>query len=66
AALALDDSAPEAARAAARVLRSTPLPGGEIVALRTATTDARALDAAETIMAHAYAGVVRAEPDEPA
>jgi hypothetical protein len=66
AALALDESAPEAARDAARVLRSTPLPGGEIVALRTATADARALDAAETVMAHAYAGVVRAEPDGPA
>lgn len=52
---------PEEVRAAARVLRQTPLPGGEIVALRTASTDARALDAAETIMAHAYAEVLRAE-----
>jgi hypothetical protein len=64
AALSTDASVPEAVRAAALVLRQTPLPGGEIVALRTATTDARALDAAETIMAHAYAEVVRAEPDE--
>lgn len=66
AALADDAEAPEPVRAAARALRQTPLPGGEIVALRTAATDARALDAAETIMAHAYAGVLRAEPDEPA
>lgn len=64
AALIDDASAPEAARVAARVLRQTPLPGGEIVALRTASTDAHALDAAETIMAHAYAGVVRAEPHD--
>ncbi len=64
AALTDDASAPEAVHAAALVLRQTPLPGGEIVALRTATTDARALDAAETIMAHAYAGVLRAEDDE--
>ena len=66
AALSADGGVPEAARTAARVLCQTPLPGGEIVALRTATTDARALDAAETIMAHAYAEVVRAEPDAPA
>lgn len=65
AALAVDEGAPEAVRAAAMLLRQTPLPGGEIVALRTAATDARALDAAETIMAHAYAGVVRAEPETP-
>lgn len=63
AALTDDPAAPEAVRVAARVLRQTPLPGGEIVALRTATTDAKALDAAETVMAHAYALVVRAEPD---
>ena len=65
AALADDTGAPDEARVAARLLRQTPLPGGEIVALRTAMTDARALEAAETIMAHAYAEVVRAEPGEP-
>ena len=60
-----DTGAPEAAHAAARVLRQTPLPGGDLVALRTPTTDGTALDAAETVMAHAYAGVVRSEADEP-
>ncbi len=62
AALSVDATVPEEVRSAARLLRQTPLPGGEIVALRTATTDARALDAAETVMAHAYAEVLRAEP----
>ena len=61
---AADDRAPEAVREAARVLLVTPLPGGPIVALRTATSDARALDAAETVMAHAYAVVLKAEPLE--
>ena len=59
--LSRDETAPETVRAAARLLLETPLPGGEIVALRTATSDARALDAAETVMAHAYALVVRSE-----
>lgn len=59
--LATDATAPTQAREAARLLLQTPLPGGEVVALRTATSDARALDAAETVMAHAYAVVVKAE-----
>lgn len=56
-----DPSVPEAAREAARLLLQTPLPGGEIVALRTSSSDERALDAAETVMAHAYVMVLRAE-----
>lgn len=59
--LAADEESPEAVRDAARRLLSTPLPGGEIVALRTAKSDEAALDAAETVMAHAYAIVARAE-----
>lgn len=59
--LASDGEAPPAVRDAAARLVSTPLPGGEVVALRTAKRDAAVLDAAETIMAHAYAAVVRAE-----
>ncbi len=58
-----DESAPAEVREAAGLLLQTPLPGGEIVALRTATTDTRTLDAAQTVMAHAYALVVRGEPD---
>lgn len=65
--LAGDASAPEEVRAAATLLLATPLPGGEVVALRTAKTDSNLLDAAETVMAHAYAEVVRAEgPTDPA
>ncbi len=60
-ALADEVDAPEAVQEAARVLLQTPLPGGEVVALRTASSDARLLDAAETVMAHAYAKVVKAE-----
>lgn len=59
--LAADADAPVAAREAAALLLRTPLPGGEVVALRTARRDAAVLDAAETVMAHAYAVVVRAE-----
>ncbi|MEZ4390209.1 MAG: hypothetical protein R3A48_03860 [Polyangiales bacterium] len=59
--LAADLERPEAVREAAKRLLETPLPGGEIVALRTAKSDEAALDAAEVIMAHAYAAVLRAE-----
>jgi HEPN domain-containing protein len=62
--LAADADAPQEARDAATRLLQTPLPGGEVVALRTAKRDAAVLDAAETVMAHAYAVVVRAEPVE--
>lgn len=62
--LTRDSDAPTVVREAAAHLLQTPLPGGEIVALRTATSDARALDAAETVMAHCYARVVSAGADE--
>lgn len=41
--------------AAARVLVDTPLPGGEVIALRTASSDERVLEAARDLIAHAYA-----------
>lgn len=62
--LATDADAPPAVREAASLLLHTPLPGGDLVALRTARRDAAVLDAAETVMAHAYAVVLRAEPPE--
>ncbi len=62
AALTTDASAPEPVREAAVLLRTTPLAGGEIVPLRTAGAEARVLDATETILAHAYAAVLRATP----
>ena len=58
-ALSAEADAPEAVREAARLLLQTPLPGGDIVALRTVSGDARLLDAAETVMAHVYALVVK-------
>jgi len=66
AALVDDAESPEAVREAARTLLATPLPGGEIVALRTAQTDARCLEAAQTVMAHALALVLRREGEAPA
>jgi len=59
-ALARDGAAPEDVREAARHLAEAPLPGGDFVVLRTSASNQRTLDAAETVMAHAYALVVRA------
>lgn len=55
--LAEDDSAPEAARSAARALAEAELPSGPIVALRTPSVDAALVEATQTVMAHAYAVV---------
>ncbi|MFO0602426.1 MAG: hypothetical protein U0324_04590 [Polyangiales bacterium] len=60
AALSKDEGAPEAVREAARHLAEAPLPGGDFVVLRTSASNARTLEAAETVMAHAYALVARA------
>lgn len=64
AALAEDESAPEAVRRAARILSSTTLPGApKLVPLAramTAPVGERELEAARDVMAHAYALVVRA------
>jgi hypothetical protein len=56
-ALKVDASVPEVVRAAAVTLADTPLPGGELVALRTANADTRVLEAARDLLAHAYAVV---------
>ncbi|WP_394848732.1 hypothetical protein LZC95_14910 [Pendulispora brunnea] len=70
-ALSRDATVPEAVRAACLVLLETPLPGGHVVALRTARSNERALEAARDVMAHAYAVVKRHaaraanEPGEP-
>ncbi len=60
--LAGDTTAPAVARDAARALLTVPPPGGKVVALRTPVSDARMLEAAETVMAHAYALVQRVPP----
>jgi hypothetical protein len=59
AAVAKDASAPARIREACTILLDTPLPGGELVALRTAGADERVLEAARDVAAHAYAVVQR-------
>ena len=58
-ALKADTSVPERVRAAGMCLVDTPIPGGELVALRTGTGDTRVLEAARDVLAHAYAVVRR-------
>ncbi len=56
-AAALEQSLPEPVRNAARLVVDTPMPSATIVTLSTRTLDQRLLEAAETVMAHAYAVV---------
>jgi hypothetical protein len=58
-ALKTDSSVPARVREASTTLLETPLPGGELVALRTAATDEKVLEAARDIAAHAYAVIKR-------
>jgi hypothetical protein len=60
-ALAHDESAPEAVRGAARVILDMPVPGGEIVILRSAGQDEKVLEATRDVVAHAFAVVMRHE-----
>jgi HEPN domain-containing protein len=55
AALANERSAPEAARQAARALTEARVPSGPIVSLRRPSDEERLVEAARTVMAHAYA-----------
>jgi HEPN domain-containing protein len=50
---------PARVREACVILLETPLPGGELVALRTSHADERVLEAARDVIAHAYAVVKR-------
>lgn len=58
-ALRTDALSPPRVRAAAKLLVDTPLPGGELVALRTGNADHRVLEATRDIVAHALALVRR-------
>jgi hypothetical protein len=58
---ARDEDVPSAVRDACRVLNDTPMPGGELVALRTSGADTKVLEAAKDVIAHAYAVVKRHE-----
>jgi HEPN domain-containing protein len=60
-ALKTDASVPARVREAATILLETPLPGAELVSLRTANADERVLEAARDLVAHAYAVVKRDE-----
>lgn len=64
-ALSNDIEAPRVVRESAKLLAEMPMPGSEIVLLRTATTDEKMLDAARDVMAHAYAMVIKHEPEVP-
>ena len=61
-AIARDEHTPDRVKTAAKLLMETPLPGGgSLVAIRTASTDERVLEAARDVIAHAYAVVKRHE-----
>jgi hypothetical protein len=59
-AVAVDASLPRDVSDAARLLLETPPPGGAVILLRSPASDERILEAARTVMAHAYARIVRA------
>lgn len=58
-ALRADAEAPARVQEACKILLETPLPGGELVALRTSRTEEHVLEAARDVIAHAYAVVRR-------
>lgn len=60
--------APDMVRDAAAQLIEAPTPGGSLIGLRSRSGDERLMEAARTVMAHAYAVVARHEGDitEPA
>ena len=63
-ALGNDATVPEEVRVAARLLGQTPLPGGDVVILRTSSAESNLVEAVRTVMAHAYAIVLRSEPEQ--
>jgi hypothetical protein len=60
------EAVPALVREAARFLSEAHAPGSPLVSLRSPAGDERRLEAARTIMAHAYARVKRLAPIEPA
>jgi hypothetical protein len=63
-ALARDQSVPAAVSAAARTVLDMPLPGGEIVIIRSPGQEGKVLEATRDVIAHAFAVVVRHEKNE--
>lgn len=64
AALARDTTAPEQVQEACRTLLGERPPGGSLLSLRSKGADERVVEAARTVLAHAYAIVVRYFPDD--
>jgi hypothetical protein len=64
AALKGEAGVPEAVRAASKLLYDAIVPGGNVVVLRSKDQDARVLEAARDVIAHAYAVVARYEVRE--
>jgi hypothetical protein len=62
-ALSSDETVTAEVRDAAKLLVQTPLPGAEVVAIRVPGVPERLLDATRTVMADAYARVLKSEPD---
>ena len=60
-ALAREESAPPAVREACRVLLEEHAPGSALLSLRSHKSDARVIEAAKDVMAHAYAKVKKHE-----
>jgi hypothetical protein len=58
-ALAADTVVPDAVRSACKVLLETHAPGSDVLSLRSRSGDARVIEAARDVMAHAYAVVKR-------
>jgi HEPN domain-containing protein len=61
--LAKDMTAPALVRAASAVVASAEAPGGDVVLLRTPSSDAKVVEAARDVVAHAYAVVRRHDAD---
>ena len=63
AAIAKDETAPDAVRSAASSLLDVRPPGHSVIGLRSKSGDERVLEAARDVMAHAYALMARASAD---
>lgn len=61
-ALATDGAAPPVVKSAAQALLDAQPPGPTLISLRSTKGDARILEAAKDVLAHAYAIVIRNEP----
>jgi hypothetical protein len=55
-----DDQAPTAVRASCKYLLDTQPPGPGVITLRSTSVDAKVVEAAKDVIAHAYARAVRA------